>query len=93
MSHYSNDLASCRVSFFRCDENGRPYKWYADEAVKFLIWKGSPAEGGKLLHDAFLQALRRHLTWEGEHLRYRGMMAICLDPYHENSCPICVIVP
>jgi hypothetical protein len=84
MQNYSDDPASVRVDFFK--ESG---KWYCTEAVKWLTWKGDPRNDGLLVHDAFREALDAHF---GNGPRLRDMRAICLQPYHENSYPISLIV-
>lgn len=98
MSHYSDDPAMVRVDFWK--ESG---KWYATEAVKWIgPYFGSKESSEKfkaphgLIHDGFLASLRAHLkpTSPGNtRLRYSGMRATCLEPYHEHTHPISVIVP
>lgn len=84
MTHYSNDPSMVQVEFFK--PSG---KWYTTEAVKWLTWKGDPSADGKLIHDAFKEALDTHF---GDNHRLRGMWAVCFDPYHENSHPIMMVV-
>lgn len=76
MGNYSDNESSVRVDFFK--PSG---KWYTTEAVQ---WTG---EWNKdtLIHEAFAQSLRDHLKG-----RLSGLDAICLDPYHELSHPICI---
>lgn len=81
MSHYSDNPSKCRVDFFK--ESG---KWYCTEAVVFV--KGTYK--GTLIHDAFRTSLREHFKGES---RLAGMRAVCLEPYHEHSHPISLIVP
>jgi hypothetical protein len=79
MSNYSNEPYMCRVDFWK--ESG---KWYTTEAVSF--------EGfykGHLIHDAFRLALNRHF---GAQYRLGGMTATCLEPYHEFSHPVSLVV-
>lgn len=79
MSNYSNNPESVRVDFFR--PSG---KWYTTEAVLFVGgWKSSP---DNLIHDAFARSLRKHFVDDPD--RLQGMIAICLEPYHEHSHPI-----
>lgn len=79
MSHYSDDPAMVRVDFFT--DTG---KWKYTEAVKWTgEWK-SPS----LIHDEFLKSLKDHLP-DG---RLRGLRAICLEPYHEHSHPISILI-
>jgi hypothetical protein len=87
MSNYSDDAASVRVDFFK--ESG---KWYCTEAVKWPegLYFAKIASGQyNLIHDAFRKALDDHF---GNKPRLKGMRAICLEPYHENSHPISIIV-
>jgi hypothetical protein len=81
VSHYTENPRMVRVDFFKTNAFGRPTKWYLTEAVEFTPYDGV------LIHDAFTQSLERHL--EG---RLRGMVAVCLEPYHEHSHPIVVVV-
>ena len=79
MSNYSENPESCRVDFFK--ESG---KWYTTEAVLFEgPWKGS---SDNLIYDAFKEALRKH--FKDQPNRLKGMIAICLNPYHEHSHPL-----
>lgn len=81
VSHYTEDEASCRVDFWK--DTG---KWYATEAVVFVggTYKGT------LIHDAFREALKAAGIW-GQ--RYSGMRATCLEPHHEHSHPISLVLP
>lgn len=82
MSHYSDNPNSVRVDFWK--ESG---KWYTTEAVTWIgPWK---AEGAPPIHDQFHHSLAKHF---GDKPRLVGMRATCLDPYHEYSHPISVIV-
>lgn len=85
---YTTESAMVRVDFFKADEHGAPRKWYCTEAARWLTWRGGTRDGGKLIHDAFAEALARHLDG-----RLRGMVAVCLEPYHENAHPIVARVP
>lgn len=77
MSNYSDDSASVRVDFFK--DSG---KWYCTEAVK---WK---TYSGKLIHEAFAEALEAHLRNPSGGYRLDDMMAVCLEPYHEHAHPL-----
>jgi hypothetical protein len=80
MSNYSCDPRSCRVDFFK--DTG---KWYETEAVVFLGgYVGGP--NNPILED-FRRSLNAHLNG-----RLKGMQAVCLSPYHENSHPISIII-
>lgn len=74
---YSDNPASVRVDFFK--ESG---KWYCTEAVE---WCGYDAA---LIHDAFRDSLRIHLTQEDGRIRLEEMTAVCLEPYHEHAHPL-----
>lgn len=94
--YFSVDSHMCRVDFFQVDDNGVPHKWYTTEAVDFRLFYGE----NLLIPDAFGKALCRHLGLPKKHSgdypphrRLGGMMAICLDPAHRNSHPICLTVP
>jgi hypothetical protein len=81
MSYYSEDPASVRVDFFTTYG-----KWKYTEAVKWTgEWKGD-----SLIHDQFIKSLKDHLGEEKP--RLKGLRAICLEPYHEHSHPISVMV-
>ncbi len=92
MTNYSDKTSSCRVSFFLTGECGRPRKWYADEAVEWLTYNGDPQNEGKLIHDAFREALDAALLREDGSVRFKGMLAVCLDPCHEHAHPLTMIV-
>jgi len=77
---YSEDPTMVRVDFFK--ESG---KWYTTEAVK---WTGEWSSKGQSVHEAFRKSLRDH--FKSNHLRLSEMAAVCLEPYHENSHPICI---
>lgn len=81
---YTNNPAMVRVDFFK--ESG---KWSTTEAVK---WTGAYFGGPNRfdypharIHDAFRQSLADHL---GDSRRLAGMLAVCLEPYHEFAHPI-----
>ncbi len=76
MSNYSTDPAQCRVDFFK--ESG---KWYDTCQFTWLHWGRD-----KLIHDVFRESLAAAFPNS-----YRGMRAICLEPYHEYAHPISFI--
>lgn len=83
MSYYTDDPHSVRVDFFK-----KSGKWYVTEAVIWKTYKGSPTEGGKLISDAFAEALVAHLRDpETGKVRLMDMTAVCLEPYHEHAHP------
>jgi hypothetical protein len=98
---YSNDPNMVRVDFFKNNGN----KWAYTEAIKWTgAWCGSTyysqdksktphGQEHALIHDAFKQSLKDHLVKEDGRVRFAGMQAICLEPYHEYSHPISIIVP
>jgi hypothetical protein len=73
-----------RVDFFK--PSG---KWCYTEAVK---WTG---DYNGLIHKAFEQSLRDHLgpIHPTGNTRLAGLRAVCLEPYHEHSHPICCDIP
>lgn len=94
---YSDDDSVVRVDFFK--PSG---KWYCTEAVKwtgpycgstYYMQDSARKPHGRphaLIHDAFLQSLKDHF---GDKPRLVDMQAVCLEPYHEYSHPISIIVP
>lgn len=81
---YVDDDSIVRVDFFR--PSG---KWYCTEGVKWITYHDwSIGGGGKLIMDAFEEALHAHLQG-----RLKGMWAVCLDPYHQNPFPLMTRVP
>jgi hypothetical protein len=83
MSNYSDSASSVRVDFFKASG-----KWQATEAVMWV----DDGYKEQSIHYAFALSLERHLTNGHGHLRYSGMVAICLFPYHEHSHPISLLV-
>ena len=83
---YSDSDSDVRVDFFRVSENGHIGKWYTTEAVK---WTGEWDSNKQLIHDAFKKSLRDHFK---QRRRLGGMVAVCLEPYHEHSHPITIHV-
>lgn len=75
---WTDNEASVRVDFFK--PSG---KWYTTEAV---IWTGSYAHG--LVQEEFIKSLRDHFAKTPD--RLGDMDAICLEPYHKNSYPLCI---
>lgn len=82
MTHYAQDPNSVRVDFWQRGLYGR-MKWKYTEAV---IWP-SELYGTYLIHDAFRQVLKAHLG-----TRMKGLVATCLEPYHEHSHPISMVI-
>lgn len=83
---YSDNVWSVRVDFFRCD-NGGLGRWYCTEAVLWLHY------GGPSVYDAFAAALDRHLrNPDRPEPRLQDMIAICLEPYHQNAHPVAMSV-
>jgi len=75
---YSEDEAMVRVDFFK--ESG---KRYTTEAVK---WTGEYSSG--LIHEEFKKALLNH--FKSSPMRLSDMDAVCLHPYHQHACPLCI---
>lgn len=84
---YNEDDSYSRVDLFK-----KSGKWYTTESVKWLTWGGKPKEGGKLIQDAFREALLA-AGIGGLDGSYKGMKAVCLEPYHEHSHPLMIEVP
>ena len=81
---FSTNERMVRVDFFK--PSG---KWYATEAVE---WTGEYGDHS-LIHWEYAKALHDFLTIPEQHrYRYQGMNAICLEPYHQNACPISLSV-
>ena len=82
MSNYSENPKSVRVDFFRSAG-----KWYTTEAIIFDRYHNTDEKGNnfEFVEDTFKRCLREQL--EG---RFKGMIAVCLDPYHENGHPLMV---
>lgn len=76
---YSNDSKQVRVDFFK--ESG---KWGYTEAVE---WTGQYRDSQ--VAREFALSLRNHLLQDDGHiLNHSGMIAVCLEPYHENAYPL-----
>ncbi len=94
--NYSDDPSSVRVDFFK--PSG---KWYATEAVEMEAYFATRESPGAqhsagpyaLIHDAFRLALVKQLRTPDGRLRYAGMWAVCLYPYHEHAHPQMMLVP
>jgi hypothetical protein len=82
--NYSDNESSCRVDLFT--QNG---KWKYTIAVDFGVFYNEP-----LIHDAFRMAMQRYFDeWDRGEVRYRGMRAVCLEPYHVHAHPITIDIP
>lgn len=78
---YNSDDSMVRVDFFR--ESG---KWYTTEEMKWDRWSMKLADGStELVDETFERCLNQEF---GD--SFRGMIAICLEPYHENAFPLMV---
>ncbi len=84
MSNYSDDPESVRVDFFKLSG-----KWYTTESVKMEIYSSVIAP----VRDALIEALVKHLKKPDGSIRFAGMWAVCLNPYHEHAHPQMVKVP
>ena len=91
MTHYSEDESSVRVDFWKTgvgSVSGQPYlKWGYTEAV---VWTGKYRDS--VIHDEFIRSLKDHFIKTGRPRGMEGLMAICMEPYHEHSHPIAVLV-
>lgn len=80
--NYSNDETMVRVDFWK--PSG---KWYATEALKWDRFQTENKDGVELIHDTFKRIVREQLKGH-----YQGMTATCLQPCHEHSHPLMIIV-
>lgn len=91
--NYSNTSSMCRIDFFK--EGG---KWYTTEEVK-MIYYGTEEEfeGRKLLllPEIIIASLRADSSFRMEdgRMRYAGMWAVVLEPWHVHSHPQMFKVP
>lgn len=76
MGNWSEDESSTRVDIFK--ESG---KWYTTVAVKMNYRE-------PIIHDA----VRKGLATRLEPGQFSGMMAVCIEPYHEHSHPVSFII-
>lgn len=94
---FSEDDSMVRVDFFNAPGIGG-MKWKYTEAVSWITYRaprdqhGMPQADGKLVDQAFEEALTQHLTRPDGTKRMVGMMAVCLEPYHEHSFPLAILV-
>jgi hypothetical protein len=87
---YSADPQMVRVDFFK---PGPSFKWYTTEAIRWKHYFTNPKDGGVILiQDAFKVALIEHLG-HGLKMRLRGLIAVCLEPYHEAAHPLMISIP
>ena len=81
---YSTNDRMVRVDFFK--DSG---KWYATEALLWDRYETHKVKNLKVeveaIHDTFKRCLRKQYP-----NRYRGMIALCLEPYHEYSHPLMI---
>jgi hypothetical protein len=80
--NYSDDVDSVRVDIWK--QSG---KWYETVALKWDRYS-SKDENGKiveLINDTFRRCMKEQYPGN-----WKGMRAICLEPYHENSHPISI---
>ena len=73
---FSTDPEMVRVDIFK--PSG---KWYTTIALKWIGYKDV------LIHEAFESSMKiQHPNnWD-------GMTAVCLDPYHEHSHPLMIVI-
>lgn len=69
-----------RVDFFK--EGG---KWYTTEEMEWDRYFSEDAYGIELIYDTFKRCLDQSFPD-----RYKNMIAVCLEPYHELSHPLMV---
>lgn len=75
---YSSDSRMVRVDFFK--ESG---KWYTTEEMNWDRYHSKDSDGNiELVDETFERCLNEQF-----HESFKGMIAICLEPYHENAFP------
>jgi hypothetical protein len=84
---FSIDSSIVRVDFFKSTG-----KWYTTEAIEWTgnYWVNDPLNPntkGQLLIEAFAKSLRDHFK---ESKTLSEMDAVCIEPYHEHSHPVCI---
>lgn len=77
MSNFSTSPNNCRVDFFK--PSG---KWYDTDEVQF---RGSDFNNTNIF-TAFQHALQDASLWD----KLKKFDCVCLEPYHENTHPICI---
>lgn len=75
---YSDIESMVRVSFFKTSG-----KWYQDEVIDMNEQYNNPS-----IHDAVRLSILK--SFDGV-IRYEGMTAVCLDPYHVHQHPVMLI--
>ena len=80
MGHYSDRPGLVRVDFFK--------EWYASQAIDMSSGYNRPS-----IHGALKIALNEQLAMPDGRLRYGGMTAVCLEPYHVHEHPIMLTLP
>ncbi len=89
MTHYSDEVSSVRVDFFK--SRG---KWYTTEAMAWTVFETPPPGENKLLLDLFRdQLLAKLYDPKTKKVRLAGMWAVCLKPYHVHEHPLMMRVP
>jgi len=82
---YCNDEDMVRVDLWK--PSG---KWYGSLALKWDRYmtnqKGEYGVETELIHETFRRCLK------DQHPGYEGMRATCLEPYHEHSHPISIVI-
>jgi len=79
--HYSDKPNSVRVDFFKLPS----YKWYATEQLNWTRYTTKLEDDIELIHTTFARLLHEQIH------RYHGMLAVCLEPYHEHAHPLCIV--
>lgn len=84
---YSDNPHMVRVDVFK--PSG---KWYTTIALNWDRYKtGNPQEADsnyESIHDSFHRCMREQFC-----NKYCGMLAVCLEPYHENGHPLMITIP
>ena len=73
---YTTDDSIVRVDFFKPDG-----KWYTTEAIQWIGYRYID------ILDAFENSLKESIG-----NKFSGMTAVCLNPYHEHSHPVSMVI-
>lgn len=75
---YCSDPSMVRVDFFK-----KSGKWYTTEEMVWDRYLSKEDGELELIHETFKRCLKQEFGRS-----FRGMIAVCLKPYHEASHPL-----
>jgi len=81
MTHYSEDPSNVRVDIFR--PSG---KWYTTIELKWDRYFADEDGTHEYIVDTFIRLCRE----KGLDTQFEGMIAVCLEPYHEHAHPLMI---